>query len=131
MVESSPSRMVAFAVGGLAIVLLVASLTWTVVHQIERGRDVDYAWVPASGLVVPVTFLLAILLIFGGFSVMRRAPSLGAFLVVVASAAFAATVFWTIVAPLVAIAVSVYAIRHARRLHSEADVSEGGVEQHG
>ena len=115
MVKSSMSRTMAFLVGGLAIVFLVAALTWTVFHQIEREREADYAWLPSSDVVL-VAFLLAIGFIVGGFSVMRRAPSLGAFLVVVASAAFAATVFWAIVPPLAAIAVSVYAIRHARRL---------------
>ena len=116
MVESSTSRTMAYGVGGLAIVFLVAVLTWTVVHQIEREREADYAWAPDTSPVVAVTWPLAIGLIVGGFGVMRRAPSLGAFLVAVASAAFAATVFWAIVPPLVAIAVSVYAIRRARRL---------------
>ena len=116
MVESSTSRTMAFGVGGLAIVFLVAVLTWTVVHQIEYQRQADFAWVPAAGLVVAVTWPLAIGLIVGGFGVMRRAPSLGAFLVAAASSAFAATLFWAIVPPLVAIAVSVYAIRRARRL---------------
>ncbi len=116
MVESSTSRMMAFGVGGLAIVLLVAALTWTVVHQIEYQRQADYTWVSGTGPMVTVIWPLAILIIFGGFSVMRRAPSLGAFVVVVASAAFAATVFWAIVPPLAAVAVSVYAIRHARQL---------------
>ena len=116
MVESSTSRTMAFGVGGLAIVFLVAVLTRTVVHQIEREREADYAWAPGTSPVVAVTWPLAIGLIVGGFRVMRRAPSLGAFLVAVASAAFAATVFWAIVPPLVAIALSVYAIRRARRL---------------
>ncbi len=116
MVESSASRTMAFGVGGLAIVLLVAALTRTVVHQIEREREADYAWAPDYPPVVAVTWPLAIGLIVGGFRVMRRAPSLGVFLVAVASAAFAATLFWAIVPPLVAIAVSVYAIRRARRL---------------
>ena len=116
MVESSISRTMAFGVGGLAIVYLVAVLTWTVVHQFERQRDVDYAWMPAPGLVVAIVWPLTIGLIVGGFRVMGRAPSLGAFLVVVASAAFAAHIFWAIVPPLVAIALSVYAIRRARRL---------------
>ncbi len=77
MVESSISRTMAFGVGGLAIVFLVAVLTWTVVHQFERQRDVDYAWMPAYWLVVAVAWPLAIGLIVGGFRVMRRAPSLG------------------------------------------------------
>ena len=116
MVESSTSRTMAFGVGGLAIVFLVAVLTWTVVHQIEYQRQTNYAWVLGTGPVVAVTWPLAIGLIVGGFRVMRLAPSLGVFLVAVASAAFAATVFWAIVPPLAAVAVSVYAIRHARRL---------------
>ena len=116
MVESSMSRTMAFGVGGLAIVFLVAALTWTVAHQIEREGEADYAWLPSTGVVLAVALPLAIGLIVGGFRVMRRAPSLGAFLVSVAIAAFAATVFWAIVPPLVAIAVSVYAIRRARRL---------------
>ena len=115
MVKSSMSRTMAFLVGGLAIVFLVAALTWTVFHQIEREREADYAWLPGSEVML-VAFLLAIGLIVGGFSVMPRAPSLGAFLVVVASAAFAATAFWAIVPPLVAIALSVYAVRRARQL---------------
>ena len=98
MVESSTSRTMAFGVGGLAIVFLVAVLSWTVVHQIEREREADYAWAPGTSPVVAVTWPLAIGLIVGGFRVMRRAPSLGAFLVAVASAAFAATVFWAIAA---------------------------------
>ena len=115
MVESSKSRTMAFGVGGLALVLLVAALTWTVVHQIEYQGQRDYSWV--SGFwPLWVIWPLAIGLIVGGFRVMRRAPSLGAFLVAVASAAFSATLFWAIVPPLVAIAVSVYAIRRARQL---------------
>ena len=116
MVESSTSRTVAFGVGGLAIVFLVAVLTWTVVHQIEYHGQRDYTWVSGTWPMVTVIWPLAIGLMVGGFRVMRREPSLGAFLVAVASAAFAATLFWAIVPPLVAIAVSVYAIRHARRL---------------
>jgi ABC-type dipeptide/oligopeptide/nickel transport system permease subunit len=65
---------------------------------------------------LPAALPLFIGLIVVGFRVMRRAPSLGAFLVVVASAAFAALIFWAIVPPLVAIALSVCAIRRARRL---------------
>ncbi len=113
---SSTSRTMAFGVGGLAIVFLLAVLTWTVVHQIEYQRQADYAWVHSTRPVVVVTWPLAFGLLVGGFRVMRRAPSLGAFLVAVASAVFAATLFWVIVPPLVAIAVSVYAIRRARRL---------------
>ena len=116
MAESSISRTMVFGVGGLAIVFLVAVLTWTVVHQIEYQRQADYTWVTGTGPMVAVAWPLAIGLFVGGFRVMRRAPSLGAFLVAVASAAFAATLFWAIVPPLVAIAASVYAIRHARRL---------------
>ncbi len=75
MVESSTSRTMTFGVGGLAIVFLVAVLTWTVVHQFERQRDVDYAWMPGTGAVVAVTWPLAIGLIVGGFRVMRRASA--------------------------------------------------------
>lgn len=46
MVESSTSRTMGFGVGGLAIVFLVAVLTWTVVHQIAYQRQADCAWVP-------------------------------------------------------------------------------------
>ena len=116
MIESSTSRTMAFGVGGLAIVFLVAVLTWTVAHQFEFQREADYAWVPDTGPVVAVTWPLALGLIVGGFGAMRRAPSLGALLVVVASAAFAATIFWAVVPPLVAIAVSFYAVTRARRL---------------
>ncbi len=116
MVELSTSRTMVFGVGGLAIVFLVAVLTWTVVHQIEYQGQRDYSWVSGTGPMVTVIWPLAIGLMVGGFRVMRRAPSLGAFLVAVASAAFAATLFWAIVPPLVAIAVSVYAIRRARLL---------------
>ena len=115
MAQSSTSRTMAFGVGGFALVVLVAALTWTVANQIDRAQA-DYEWVPAMGLVVAVVWPLAIGLIVGGFRVMPRSPSLGAFLVVVASAAFAAVIFWLIIPPLVAVAVSVYAIRRARRL---------------
>ena len=115
MVDSSTSRMLTFGVGGLALVFAVAALTWTVFHQIER-QQADYAYESSTWWAVAVTTPMAIGFIVGGFRVMRRAPSLGAFLVVVASAAFAATLFWTFVLPLAAIAVSVYAIRRARRL---------------
>ena len=87
MVESSTSRTMAFGVGGLAIVFLVAALTWTVVHQIEYQGQRDYTWVSGTWPMVSVIWPLAIGLIVGGFRVMRRAPSLGAFLVAAASAA--------------------------------------------
>ena len=103
MVQSSMSRTMAFGVGGFALVVLVAALTWTVANQIDRAQA-DYEWVPAMGLVMVVVSTLSIGLIVGGFRIMRRAPSLGAFLVVVASTAFAATLFWLIIPPLAAIA---------------------------
>ena len=125
MVQSPMSRTMGYGVGGLALILLTAALTFTVANQIERGffdfgyaraGSADYAWLPETGLLLVVVWPLAIGLIVGGFRVMPRSPSLGAFLVVVASAAFAAVMFWLIIPPLVAVAVSVYAIRRARRL---------------
>ena len=120
MVESSTSRKMAFLVGGLALAFLVAALTWTVVHQFEYQREVHYEWMPRTWTAVAVTWPVAIVLIVGGFGVMRRAPSLGAVLVVVGSAAAAAPVFWAGLPPLVAIAVSGYAISRAH------DLQQGG-----
>ena len=117
MVDSSTSRALTFGVGGFGLVFVVVALTWTVLHQVRRaGEWADYGWMPGTWAALAVTGPLAIALIIGGFLVMRRAPSLGAFLVVVASAAFAATLFWTGVLTLAAVAVSAYAIRRARRL---------------
>ena len=118
MVESSTSRTMAFGIGGLALVLLAAALAWTVIHQIDRAQA-DYDWTGSTWWVAWVIQPLVIGFIVGGFRIMRRAPSLGVFLVVVASAASAVTLFWLIIPPLVAIAVSVYAIRRARRLQRQ------------
>ncbi len=127
MVQSSTSRTMAYGVGGLALVLLAAVLTFTVANQFRRGwtvssieyQSLGYAWLPDTFWVLIVTWPLAFGLILGGFGVMRRSPSLGAFLVVVGSAAFALVLFWLIIPLIAAIALSVYAVRRARRLDKQ------------
>ena len=56
--------------------------------------------------------------IVGGFLFMRKAPMLGALLVSAGSVALATLSFWLIVPEVLAIGLSFYAIRRARRIQA-------------
>ena len=99
----------------LTALLVVATITFTVVHQIERSNGTQ---IINQGLLDALRYsLLAVGLVLtvSGFGLIRRAPWLGAVLAVGGSWTSALIVFWLIWPLFVAAGVSVFAIRWARR----------------
>ena len=90
-----------------------------VTAETEYYNEVDLPWPSEWTSIVLVAWPLGVGLIAAGFWVMKRSPPLGRFLVVAASASVGVSVFWLIIPPIAVIALSVYAVRRARRLDQQ------------
>ncbi len=102
--------------GVLAALLLAALFVRTVIAEIEFQRQADFAYLPDYTYVFFSLGPLSLAAIVGGFWFMRKAPALGALLVATGSVALAIMTYWLIVPVLLAIGLSFYAIRRARRI---------------
>jgi hypothetical protein len=109
----------------LVVSAIMAALTMMVIGEIEHQESREIVpWLGDSAS--SYTFLgLGLGSIAAGFWLMRRLPSLGAFLVVGGSAVSAIIVFWLIIPIVVAIGLSTYAIFRARKISREGTYRKG------
>ena len=101
--------------GVFAAVLLLALLIRTVIAEVEYQRQADFAYLPGYTYVFYSIAPISLAAIVAGFWITRKSPPLGALLVTSGSAALAIMTYWLIVPVLLAIGLSFYAIRRARR----------------
>ena len=118
MVHANDYKTLTILTGTIAVLLLAALVTYTVAAEIEYQRQADYGfvfhWVYLVTPVSPVS-LAAIVV---GFWFMPKGPMLGALLVTSGSLAIAIMFYWLIVPELIAIGLSLYAFRRARRIQA-------------
>ena len=102
------------AIGGamLTVLLLIGAVFGT----IENLRQHDFVYVPSWGAVVPFAVPLGLAMIAVGFARIRLSPEPGALLVSFGAAAVAIMFWWYVAPDVVAIALSIYAFRLARRI---------------
>ncbi len=103
-------------IGVIFALLLVALLVLAVLEEVQYQRQDDFAILPNYTYVFFTVAPISGFAIVGGFWSMRKAPPLGAMLVTSGSIALAIMTYWLIVPVLLAIGLSFYAIRRARRL---------------
>ena len=104
--------------GVIAAVALGALISTTVIAEIEHQRQADVAFSVDWRVLLSVYGPAGLAAIAGGFWSMRKAPALGALLVMSGSAAFAIMFYWLIIPVLIAGGISFYAIRRARRIQA-------------
>jgi hypothetical protein len=120
MVGFGSARVLALPVM-VAVVAVVVALAGVVVgtiqHVEQRESIVSNSVLESLWVVLVVGGLAGILL---GFVLMRRQPGVGAVLVVGGVATASISTYWLIVPLVLAVAVSWYGVRRARRMASEA-----------
>ena len=118
MVQTRDYKSTTVVAGLIAAFVLGALITNTVIGEIEFQRQTEIAFYIGHGIVMTVYGPAGLAAIVGGFWFMRKAPMFGALLVTAGSVAIAVLLFWLIVPELLAIGLSVYAIRRARRIQA-------------
>jgi hypothetical protein len=105
----------------VAVTAVVVALAGVVVGNIQHfeqsERIVSSSVLESLGMVLIVGGLAGIVL---GFVLMRRQPGVGAVLVVGGAATASISTYWLIVPLILAVVVSWYGVRRARRMASEA-----------
>ena len=118
MVQTRDYKSMTVVAGVIAAFVLGALITNTVIGEIEYQRQADVAFYIGHGVMMSVYGPAGLAAIVGGFWFRRQAPMFGALLVTAGSVAIAILLFWLIVPELLAIGLSVYAIRGARRIQA-------------
>lgn len=118
MVQGSDFKTATVVTAAIAAVMLVWLVFNTVLGEISYQRQADVAFYVHSNVMASVFGPVGIAAIAGGFYFMRKAPLLGALLVAAGSLALAILVFWLIIPVVLAIGLSYYAFRRARKIQA-------------
>ena len=118
MVQARDYKTMTVVVGVIAAIVLGVLLINTVIGEIGYYRQADFAFYIGHNVMLSIYGLAGLAAIAGGFMFMRKAPMFCALLVTAGSVAIAILLFWLIVPELLAIGLSFYAIRRARRIQA-------------
>lgn len=118
MMQTRDYKTMTVAAGVIAAFFLVALTVNTVVGEIGYQRQTDMELYIGHNVMMSVYGPVGLAAIVGGFWFMRKAPMLSALLVTAGSVALAILFFWLVVPELIAIGLSFYAFRRARRIQA-------------
>ncbi|MBM3939983.1 MAG: hypothetical protein FJ318_03630 [SAR202 cluster bacterium] len=111
-------RTMTIVVAAVAGAFILGLIALQVVSEIEYRRQVDFAFTPDWRPLFAVMGPVIVGAIVAGFRFMRRAPALGAILVAAGSIAVGIMFYWMSVPLLLALGLSWYAFRRARRMQA-------------
>ena len=118
LIEAKSHRTLAIVTGAVATLLIAVLVALAVTMELEYQRQTDYGLIADADFVLSIACPVGLGSIIVGFRSMCRTPLVGAILVSFGSLALAVMFWWLIVPGLIAISLSIYAFRRARRIQS-------------